>query len=202
MTVEDQKSSIVIGEKRGMPIYKENPSVPQQGTISKVKRKQIGDEQKGVVLDTATGELLGQGTACFYEFEEVDKERFVKLFLAGFKQAADLSKAGLMVFTVVYSQVQENPNTDRIELNYYIAQTHSPEMSERSYQRGVRELLEKQFIFRSFSDNLFFVNIQFMFNGDRLAFVKGYYRKGSKAPKVDVNQLSLPFENPGETEED
>lgn len=31
----------------------------------------------------------------FYEFEEVDNTRFVKLFLEGVKQATGLSKAGL-----------------------------------------------------------------------------------------------------------
>ena len=40
-----------------------------------------------------------------------------------------------------------------------------------------RELLEKEFLYRSPSDGVFFVNIRFMFNGDRLAFVKSYHIK-------------------------
>jgi hypothetical protein len=46
-----------------------------------------------------------------------------------------------------------------------------------TYRRGLRELLEKEFVFRSPNPGLFFVNIRFMFNGDRLAFVKGYKLK-------------------------
>jgi hypothetical protein len=39
--------------------------------------------------------------------------------------------------------------------------------------------------------SMFFVNIRFMFNGDRLAFVKGYRLK-----KEDPPQPSLPFDEP------
>lgn len=50
-------------------------------------------------------------------------------------------------------------------------------LEERTYQRGLRELLEKEFLFRSTNPGLFFVNIRFLFNGDRLAFVKAYKLK-------------------------
>ena len=42
--------------------------------------------------------------------------------------------------------------------------------------------------FRSPSDGVFFVNIRFMFNGDRLAFVRSYHLKGS-----DSRQRELPL---------
>ncbi|MGD9786066.1 MAG: hypothetical protein AB7E80_17215 [Hyphomicrobiaceae bacterium] len=53
----------------------------------------------------------------------------------------------------------------------------------------MRELLEKEFLFRSPYDGTFFVNIRFMFNGDRLAFVKGY--KLRNAPP-EQGALGLP----------
>jgi hypothetical protein len=37
----------------------------------------------------------------------------------------------------------------------------------------LRELLAKEFLFRGPSDRTFFVNVQLMFDGDRLAFVNG-----------------------------
>jgi ornithine carbamoyltransferase len=47
-----------------------------------------------------------------------------------------------------------------------------------------------EFLYRSPSDGVFFVNIRFMFNGDRLAFVKSYHLKGSarqqELPLVEV----------------
>jgi hypothetical protein len=112
------------------------------------------------------------------------------LFLDGVKQAAGLSKAGVQVFELVYNQVRENPGTDQILLNRYMAQEHGMDLSERTYQRGVRELLEKEFLFRSPSEGVFFVNIRYMFNGDRLAFVKTYHLKNSGT------QRELPFTIP------
>jgi hypothetical protein len=59
-------------------------------------------------------------------------------------------------------------------------------------------LLEKEFLFRSPSEGAFFVNIRFMFNGDRLAFVKSYHLKDSsrqeELPLVEVPALPAPTE--------
>jgi len=143
-----------------------------------------------VIVDSSTGELKGIGGMGFYWEEEVDTTRFVKMFLEGIKQAAGLSKTGIQVFELVYQEMRANPGSDEIKLNQYLAKDHG--LSDRTYQRGVRELLEKEFLYRSPSDGVFFVNIRFMFNGDRLAFVKSYHLK-------DVSrQQDLPFaELPG-----
>lgn len=179
---EKAQSSSIIREKHGIPVYRTNPSVPAPGEIAKAKRTQLGDMQKGFVVDTGSGEILGRGAAFSYEFEEVDKERFVKLYLAGLKQASGLSKAGLAVFEIVYSELRESPGKDTVLLS----QDASP-LAPVTFRRGLRELLEKEFLFRSPYDGTFFVNIRFMFNGDRLAFVKGYQLKNAQA------QPALPF---------
>lgn len=173
------KNAVVVRRRRGVPIYQTNPSIPHEPEIRRNRRAQIGSDQKGLVLDSGSGEILGHGGAMVYEWEEVDKERFVKLYLAGLKQAAGLTKAGLAVFELVYHQVRENPGKDTVLLDPL-----SSGMEERSYQRGLRELLDKEFVFRSTNPGLFFVNIRFMFNGDRLAFVRGY--------KIRKDQPQLP----------
>ena len=178
MTVIDKKA-MVVAEKRGVPIYQTNPSIPTETEIKRNKRAQIGTEMRGLVVDSSSGEILGHGGAIAYEWEEVDKERFVKLYLAGLKQAAGLTKAGLAVFELVYKQVRENPGKDTVLLDPL-----SSGMEERTYQRGLKELFAKEFLFRSTNPGLFFVNIRFMFNGDRLAFVKGY--------KLKKDQPTLP----------
>src|SRR5271154_3103757 len=83
----------------------------------------------------------------FWWEEEVDTTRFVKLFLDGIKQAAGLSKTGIQVFELVYHQMRANPGSDEIKLNQYVAKDQG--MSDRTYQRGVRELLEKEFLYDS-----------------------------------------------------
>ena len=128
----------------------------------------------------------------FWWEEEVDSSRFVKLFLDGIKQAAGLSKAGMQVFELVYLQMRAAPGSDEIKLNLYVAMDHG--ISKRTYHRGVRELLEKEFLYRSPSDGVFFVNIRFMFNGDRLAFVKSYHLKDAsrqqELPLLEAPTLS------------
>ena len=49
--------------------------------------------------------------------EEVDQDRFVKLFLDGIKRAAGLSKSGMKVFELVYHQMRATPGSDEIKLN-------------------------------------------------------------------------------------
>ena len=189
-----QKKSGIIGEKQGVPVYSANPSIPNEGEIRKNRKGRLGDERNGMIVDNSTGEILGQGGAITYQWEEVDDTRFVKLFLAGIKQAAGLTKSGLTLFEVIYKYLQARPGEDKVILNYYTASEEVDGLTERTYRRGLRELLDKEFLYRSPSDGVFFVNIRYMFNGDRLAFVKGYQRKGSQ------QQHELPLLEEGDDE--
>lgn len=165
-----------VTTKRGFPVYRTNPSVPTANGIStRTKRFHVPGGKAAVIVDNTSGEIKGIGGMGFWWEEEVDSSRFVKLFLDGIKTAADLSKTGMQVFEMVYHQMRANPGSDEIKLNQYLARDHG--INERAYQRGVRELLEKEFLYRSPSDGVFFVNIRFMFNGDRLAFVRSYHLK-------------------------
>lgn len=179
MTKNDNKTPEIIGSKQGVPIYRSNPSIPETNSISKRKKVRFGNEQKGFIFDNKDGDIISVGGAGFYEFEEVDNTKFVKLFLAGVKQAAGLSKSGLNLFEVIYRELQSRPGEDRVILNFYTASEYIEGLTDRTYRRGLRELLDKEFLYRSPSEGVFFVNIRFMFNGDRLAFVKGYQLKGS-----------------------
>jgi hypothetical protein len=178
-----KNDDLVIHTKKGIPIYASNPSVPPADAISRYTKAKIGTDKRGLIIDEGSGEILGNGGAIVYEWEEVDKERFVKLFLAGVKQAAGLSKAGILMFEKVYNQVRENPNSDRIMLA--LRDPAVADVPRATFYRGLRELLEKEFLFRSPWDGTFFVNIRYMFNGDRLAFVKAYHLQGS-APKAST----------------
>lgn len=188
MTQERQNSN-VVAEKKGVKIYQTNPSIPFEGEISRSRRAQIGTDTKGLVVDGGTGEILGHGGAIVYEWEDVDKERFVKLYLAGLKQASGLTKAGLVVLELVYNQMRENPGKDTVQLSLLTCG-----IEKRAYYRGLRELLDKEFIFRSPYDGTFFVNIRLKFNGDRLAFVKGYRLRMDQPslPGLELEQKALP----------
>lgn len=175
---ENTANELIIGKKNGVPIYEANPSIPKKSNndLTSLRKVKVGNDVKGFVID-GVGEVVGSGAVGFYEFQEVDKTQFVKFYLEGIRQAVGLSKSGLAIFEVIYLQIQHSPNSDKVELNYHLISKNIAGLTERTYQRGVRELLDKEFIYRSPSDGLFFVNIRYLFNGDRLAFVKGYQLK-------------------------
>lgn len=186
-----------VSTKRGFPVYRTNPSIPSPNELpTRSKRFEVPGGKAAVIVDNSTGEIKGIGGMGFWWQEEVDKSRFVKMFLDGVRQAAGLSKTGMQVFELVYHQMQAAPGSDEIKLNQYVARDHG--ISDRTYQRGVRELLEKEFLFRSPSDGVFFVNIRFMFNGDRLAFVRTYHLKDAsrqeELPLAEVPALPSPVE--------
>ena len=193
---DQEKAKQHVGAvKRGVPMYRVNPSVPDPENITKRKTVRFGDDKRGFVVDGGSGEILAVGGVGFYEFEEVDNARFVKLFLEGVKQAAGLSKAGLAVFELVYREIHDNPNNDKVELSFDLVLHRGIKLTRTTYFRGLRELLDREFLFKSLIDGVFFVNIRYMFNGDRLAFVKGYSRKLDKVKRLEQTEL---FVSPGD----
>src|ERR1700722_11269974 len=165
-----------VATKRGLPVYRVNPSIPpSNGLSTRQRRFEVPGGKAAVIVDNGTGEIRGIGGMGLWWQEEVDASRFVKLFLDGIKQACNLSKSGMAVFELVYRQMREKHGNDKIELSQYLAQDYG--LNERTFRRGLRELLEKEFLYRSTSDGVFFINIRFMFNGDRLAFVRTFHLK-------------------------
>jgi hypothetical protein len=187
---------VELQSRRGFKRYERNPSVPARGlSQTRMRPVKIPGADKGMLFaDGGTGELIGAGVRHFFKFEEVDASRFVKLFLDGMKQAAGLSKAGMQVFELVYRQLQEKPNSDEIALSWRLAKTLGLDIPERTYRHGLRQLLEREFLYESLVDGLYFVNIRYMFNGDRLTFIRGYkLKKTSEQGELPLDDLvSLP----------
>ena len=87
-----------ISTKRGFPVCRTNPSVPStNGMTTRTKRFHVPGGKGSVIVDNSSGKIKGIGGMGFWWDEEVDSSRFVKLFLDGIKQAADLSKTGMQV---------------------------------------------------------------------------------------------------------
>jgi hypothetical protein len=66
-------------------------------------------------------------------------------------------------------------------------------MSKASFMKGMKELIIKEFIAESMVQNKYYLNPDYMWNGDRLAFVKEY-RKAPSRPKgeeKDTRTLDL-----------
>jgi len=119
----------------------------------------------------------------------------VKLFVRGVKALKELTGAGTKVFEVLYLRVQENIGKDQVYMAFAAVDQALTPMSNPTYDRGMRELIEKGFIAATPMQGVFWLNPSFVWNGDRLAFVKEYRRaapgKAIKEPARDPRTLDM-----------
>ena len=191
MEKDYQKSSLEVGQLRGHAVYKMNPSL-SNSLPTKIATKNLSKVGSAYMVAPGTGEVLARGAFGFVEEKEVDTEQFVKIYLAGIRKYGELSKAGALLFEFVYKSMsgQNAKDKDTITISFPLTQEWKPDLARATYYRGLNELLDKEFLYRSYaSSDLYFVNIRFMFNGDRMVLAQSYRRKGSSV------QTELPLES-------
>jgi hypothetical protein len=148
------------------------------------KTKRVTNKRGDMMLvNNETGEIKSQ-VAGFWEAHEVDSTKFVKLFIKGVKALKELTGAGTKVFEVLYLRVQESIGKDQIYMSFNLVDQAITPMSEATYTRGMRELIEKEFLAASPNIGLYWLNPSFVWNGDRLAFVQEYRKASNKKPKA------------------
>lgn len=185
--------SIPQKTRRGVALYEKNPFVggAVANTKQGVKRISNKDGNRMMVVSESTGEVMAP--AGFWQAQEVDKTQFVKLYVNGVKAFRDLTGAGTKVFELLYLEVQKQVGKDRAYLSFNAIEQDVTPMSEATYARGMRELIEKKFIAPSTLQGWFFINPDYMWNGDRLAFVKEYRKAPSrpKAEQIDTKTMDM-----------
>lgn len=161
--------------RRGVAVYAQNPFMIDMTT----KTRRVTNKRGDMMLVSNEGEIVSN-VAGFWEAEEVDATKFVKLFVKGVKALKELTAAGTKVFEVLYLRVQEGIGRDQVLMAFAAVDQALTPMSEATYTRGMRELIEKGFIAASPVQGMFWLNPSFVWNGDRLAFVKEYRKTSDK----------------------
>lgn len=171
--------------KRGLVKHDHNPFIAYAlaNTRQGVKRISNNDGSRMMVVSENTGEIVAP--AGFWQAQEVDKTQFVKLYVNGVKAFKDLTGAGTKVFEVLYLKVQESIGKDFLYLSFIEVDQQVTPMSKATFMKGMKELIIKGFIAESMVQNKYYLNPDYMWNGDRLAFVKEY-RKAPSRPNNDV----------------
>jgi len=159
--------------RRGLPLYKVNPFIKDALVSTKAGTKRITNQTKDrMMIVSEHGEILAP--AGFHQVVEVDKTQFVKLYINGVKAFQGLTNPGTKVFEIIYRMVQESFGKDEIYVHFNdIDQSVTP-ISRATFDRGMKELLEKKFIASTTRPSIYFLNIDYMFSGNRLAFIKEY----------------------------
>lgn len=169
-------------------VYATNPFMVEVET--KNRRVIHGSKESMVLVSQNSGEVVGNA-AGFWESHEVDATQFVKLFISGVKALKALSSAGTRVFEVLYLRVQSEVGKDLVNMGFWLVDQNITPMSEKTYIRGLGELIAKGFIALTPQPGLYWLNPSFVWNGDRLAFVKEYRRASPKKPPAPNDQPPL-----------
>lgn len=159
-----------------------NPLVQPQQVTS--RRKVVRSGRADELINPQTGEI--HGLATIHEVKEVDDIEFVKVFAAGVAASYELGKTARAVFQVVLDQYQRTPMSrgfaDAIELFWFGDGIDGRDvgMSQKTFQRGLKELLEKRFLAPK-GASTYWTNPALFFKGDRVLFIKEFQRRRSVA---------------------
>jgi len=157
------------------------------------KRRYVRSGTKATKVDLDTGEITD--VASIYSVEKRDDASFVKVFTAGVAAAYELGKTGARVFQAVLQEYENTPMhkgyADSVELAWFDEGLCGRKigMSEKTFQRGLKELLAKGFLSPR-TPNTFWVNPALFFRGDRVRFITEYQRK--KAVSDESNKSDNP----------
>jgi len=173
--------------------YKTNPFlidmiIPIKGRQVKIS-KMGGDDN--VLVNQSTGETHGTHVTTY---KRVDAEQFVKIFTANIALTFNLTSPGIKVFSVVLWSLQNKAlSKDEIDLDSYVLQefidAHSKEnpplkLSMATFKRGMNELEKSKIIAKTQRAGRYFINPNFVFNGDRIAFT-------TVIERIDTPQLIM-----------
>ncbi|WFE73184.1 replication/maintenance protein RepL (plasmid) [Halomonas sp. M1] len=181
----------------------ENMVVPIKGQA--VRLSKLGKDDN-ILVNQATGEVQGTHVTTY---RRVDAEQFVKLFTANIALTFDLKAAGIKAFNVLLWCLQNRAverdliPLDKIVLDEFLAE-HSErkppiKLSQPTFWRGLAELEKAQIIAKHLRQGWYYINPNFAFNGDRIAFTTVIERKPKPEAKGDGHlQQSLPIADEAE----
>ena len=170
----------IVMKRREVPKYKENPFIKDVVEHTQTGYKKIASKDNSalVVMNKETGEL--QGAAGIWYKEEVERNQFVKLYADGVSAILGLKSPGKKVFRLVFNQLYGIDGKDKTEivLNYdMLSEDEQKLLSRRTFERGITELIKADFIAETYLATYYFINPNYIFNGNRMAVVKEYILK-------------------------
>lgn len=172
--------------------YKNNPFMGNDQIKLDVGKKStvIGAGQK-LMVDNQTGAVDDSVKMFYHKYRDVDRTQFVKLYVSEIASLFDMSKTALKILGYILGSLK--PKKD--ELYIYL-----PELAEycgyntsRQLYRGLVELINNEVITQSIKPNMWFINPAYLFNGDRLVFIRDYRTKEAIDEIHEVVEQSKPI---------
>ncbi len=166
-----------MAKKTEIVRYETNPFT--KDLVIPLKNKQVKisrlGEDNNIVINQETGEYLGGTSVVTYK--KVDSTQFIKLFTQNIKLAFELTQAGQKALYVLFWALQSEDmiNKDKVTLDQYTLKDFSKENPEltislATFRRGLGELTKAKILALAERLGDYFINPNFVFNGDRVAF--------------------------------
>lgn len=185
-----------MGEREPKSRHKTNPFI--EGMVVPVKGRTVKlsvfGKDDNVLLNQSTGEVHGTHVTTY---KRVDGEQFVKLFTANVGLTFDLTSAGIKAFSVLLWSVQHRAlSKDEVDLDslvlddfleYHKDKKPPMKLSITTFKRGLNELEKASIIAKTMRAGRYFINPNFVFNGDRIAFT-------TMIERATKEQKELPLE--------
>ena len=192
LTQTKQDIKTVPTRKKGGIAYIENPF--WEPTDIEIGKKHI-NVGGGVHVDQKTGESVSHSG--IHIVKEIDREEHIKVYTKNIKPIFELKPTTQKVLQFLIVELQKTPNADSIYLAWFTANEYFSEeninVSRSSFQRALKELLEKGFIAESLKPNMFWFNPHLFFNGDRMVFIKEYRIKEKNEIKETTENTDKEF---------
>jgi hypothetical protein len=151
--------------------------------VHKRKIRLKGDNGPKAIVSLGTGEK--EGVAEVYRVQEVDGDRFIKVYTRYLTVFFDMSKNAQKLFEFALYEAGRNKNKDTLFLHPKDADRYHKTMgrsgySQASFYRAADELCGKEIFARSDVAGKFFINPAVFWNGDRVEFITEL----RKAPQI------------------
>ncbi|EMY8141480.1 replication/maintenance protein RepL [Shigella sonnei] len=162
--------------------YKENPFIKDLALTISSKRVMISPMGKDehVLVNQSTGEVTGTNVVTY---KKVDNEEFVKLFSRNIALTFELTSSGIKSLNVLIWSVQNTAiqkdvvALDQLAFDDFMKENPNLKMTLRTFQRGLSELESSKIIAKTMRKGFYYINPNFVFNGDRIAFTTLIERK-------------------------
>jgi predicted transcriptional regulator len=140
-------------------------------TSKQVKISAIGKDDN-IIVNQKTGEISGTHVITY---KKVDNEEFIKIFSKNIALTFDLKSAGIKAFNVlIWTMQQKGINRDLISLDSFalgdFLKENELKLSIATFVRGLNELVKAKIIAKSRKKGDYYINPNFIFNGNRIAF--------------------------------
>ena len=178
--------------------HRKNPFLSE--LLVPVKDKQVQISKLGVNDNILINQQTGEVSAThLITYKRVDADQFLKLFTRNIALTFDLTSAGIKAFSVLAWSLQtrslqkDEVLLDKFTHEEFLAMHEDLKLSLPTFWRGLSELEKARIIAKSMRPGLYFVNPNFVFNGDRIAFTTMIDREDAQTSprQTDIKPLRV-----------